>query len=239
MTSLHRPAWTHTSRVRDPAFAIQHCYEEGFRYTHGYGPNRKWVPPWDRDFVGTAVEVRDTGPPSWIEEIRVMRALWLIQLVGDVRRLATKGDNVLGWPHEDVERMSRIEREDLTGITGLPSYCTGVRRWELLRLFRRAWGTKDEACKCMCLRRPVLQTASSPKEAVDTAWTTQEPGACIMSGGDFGFMYDYGNKVIQTEPAPEIRECHPFPQASKSKYLGQTRNALQSESPGPFFFKFL
>jgi hypothetical protein len=60
-----------------------------------------------------------------------------------------------------------------------------------------------------------------------------------MTWGDVGFMYDYGNKVIQIEPAPEIREYHPFPQASEGQDLGQTRNALQSESPGPSFFKFL
>ena len=78
-TAQHISALTHAclnlylSRVRDPTLAVEHCYGEGFHYTHGYGPNRKWVPPWDRELVGVAIEVRDAGPPSWIEEIRVMR----------------------------------------------------------------------------------------------------------------------------------------------------------------------
>ena len=209
---------SYLARLRDAAFAIQHCYEEGFRYTHGYGPNRKWVPPWDREFVGTAVEVCDTGPPSWIEEMRVMRALWLIQLVGDVQCLATKDDNELGWPREEVKRMSRIEWEDLTEITGLPPFYTGVEEVRTVTDYlgefeeQRTGRTSANAEEGLYYRLP-----QPPREASDAAWTTQEPEACIMTWGNVGFMYDYGNKVIQIEPTPEIKEHHPFHGLLKAK----------------------
>jgi hypothetical protein len=245
-TAQHISVLTHAclnsylSRVRDPAFAVRHCYEEGFRYTHGYGPDRKWVPPWDREFAGTSVEIRDTGPPSWVEEMRVMRALWLIQLVGDVQRLATKDDNSLGWQCEDVKRISRIDLEDLAEITGLQPYYTGAEEVRtvtdyLRELEKQMTGRASASAE----EGPYYRLPQPPREAVGAAWTTQEPEACIMTWGGIGCMYDYGNKVIQIEPAPEIRERHPFPQASEGQDLGQTRNALQSESPGSTFFNFL
>ena len=49
----------------------------------------------------------------------VLCVLWLVQLACDVRRLATEDDSALGWPREDVERMSSIKLEDLTAATRL------------------------------------------------------------------------------------------------------------------------
>jgi hypothetical protein len=242
-TAQHISVLTHAclnsylSRVREPSFATQHCHEKGFRYTFGYGPKQKCVPPWEREFVGTPVEMRDTGPPSWVEEMRVMRALWLIQLAGDVRRLATKDDSVLGWPREDVKRVSSIEPEELAQITnpGWQPYHGGV---EEVRSVTEYLGELEEqrTVHASTKEGPYYRLPRLPGDAAGAAWTTQEPKACLMTWGGVGYTYDYGNGVVWIEPTPEIRELHQHPQASEGQNWGQTRNALESEAPGMSFF---
>jgi hypothetical protein len=240
-TAHHISVLTHAclnsylSRVRDPSFITQHCHEKGFSYTHRYRLREKWAPPWERVFVGTPVKMRDTGPPSWVEEMRVLRALWLIQLAGDVQILATNDNNALGWPREDVERISSIEPEDLTLITELPPYHGGVEEvrtvTEYLEELEEQKTVRPIAEEGLYYRLPRLL-----RDSTDAAWTTQEPEACTLTWGNVGYTYDYGNKVVRIEPTPEIREHYSFPLASEGQDWGQTRNALDSEAPGTYFF---
>lgn len=44
-------------------------------------------------------QLRDAGPPSWIEEYRVYRALWHLQLFSDVSITGAR----LNWPQSDIE----------------------------------------------------------------------------------------------------------------------------------------
>ncbi|KKK12488.1 hypothetical protein P175DRAFT_0457199 [Aspergillus ochraceoroseus IBT 24754] len=77
-------------------------------YTHG--------PPFS-GAVGTApYKPHDSGPPSWIEEYRVYRALWHLQLYSD---LLVVGDR-LNWPQSDFEylRTSHVEWNELQPIAG-------------------------------------------------------------------------------------------------------------------------
>lgn len=56
--------------------------------------------PWRLDVKGTIpYEPLDVGSPSWIEEYRVYRALWHLQLYSD---LLAAGDR-LSWPDSDLE----------------------------------------------------------------------------------------------------------------------------------------
>ncbi|KKK24891.1 hypothetical protein ARAM_000113 [Aspergillus rambellii] len=79
-----------------------------WEYTYG--------PPSPR-VVGTApYKPRDSGPPSWIEEYRVYRALWHLQLYSD---LLVAGDR-LNWPQSDFEylRTGHVEWNQLEPMDG-------------------------------------------------------------------------------------------------------------------------
>ncbi|GIJ86578.1 hypothetical protein Asppvi_005467 [Aspergillus pseudoviridinutans] len=74
--------------------------------------------------TGTAqYEPRDAGPPSWIEEYRVYRALWHLQLYSDLSIAGAR----LNWPQGDLEnwrtevtdwdRVPPVVREELRTIS--------------------------------------------------------------------------------------------------------------------------
>lgn len=69
---------SYLERLRDPSFRPLHSLDPELRYTHGYGSDRKWVPASDLVFKGTSAKVVDAGQPIWVEEMRVVRALWTI-----------------------------------------------------------------------------------------------------------------------------------------------------------------
>ncbi|KAJ4010083.1 hypothetical protein NW752_009261 [Fusarium irregulare] len=66
------------------------------------------IPVWDREAAGTPVKVVDGGQPSWREEMRALRAMWIIQLVGEVKGLVKEG-----WPEEDIDTLKQIDLVDL------------------------------------------------------------------------------------------------------------------------------
>lgn len=66
------------------------------------------IPVWDREAAGTPVKVVDGGQPSWREEMRAIRAMWIIQLVGEVKGLVKEG-----WPEEDIDTLKQIDLVDL------------------------------------------------------------------------------------------------------------------------------
>lgn len=172
--------------------------------------------------------MRDPGPPSWVEEMRVRRALWFIQLVGDVRQLAL--GNALSWSQEDIQRLSSIEPEDLTMIEGFPldqGALEEVRTvTEYLRDLRK--GDVKEG--------PFYKLPRPPTYIGSEVWTTQHPEECLMTWGGVSFMYDYGNGRILIDPTPEIRERYQNPEPSDGHIWQQTRGDLAREAPGLFFF---
>ncbi|KAJ5632140.1 hypothetical protein N7490_008479 [Penicillium lividum] len=64
----------------------------------------------------TPYESRDAGPPSWIEEYRVYRALWHLQLCSDLLVVADR----LGWAQSDLEYL-RSHHMDLDQLPGIPA----------------------------------------------------------------------------------------------------------------------
>ncbi len=56
-------------------------------------------------------KVKDVGPPSWVEEQRVIRAFWRLQVTQDLRRSGAR--SMLDWPKEDIRRLNS---EDLLSL---------------------------------------------------------------------------------------------------------------------------
>ncbi|WXC61719.1 hypothetical protein SNK03_007592 [Fusarium graminearum] len=99
-------------KLRDPSFRPLHAYDPTPHYTHDYRDTEEWVPAWDREFVGTPVSIVDTGQPTWIEEMRVVRVLWIIQLVGEMQLLVTHKPDI-GWSKDDISVLIGMGPVDL------------------------------------------------------------------------------------------------------------------------------
>ncbi|KAF9768655.1 hypothetical protein IL306_014005 [Fusarium sp. DS 682] len=97
-------------RLRGPDFRPQHLANPEDRYDrfHKRGPNGEYIEAWDQVFKGTPVKVVDAGQPTWVEEMRVVRALWYIQIVGEMHRQV----DCLDWPAEDIEGLKNMSPGD-------------------------------------------------------------------------------------------------------------------------------
>ncbi|KAM0490980.1 hypothetical protein ACHAP8_011047 [Fusarium lateritium] len=91
-------------RLRDPSFRPLHAHNPSPHYTHDYKDTEEYVPAWDREFFGTPFHVVDMGQPTWVEEMRVVRVMWIMQLVGEMQLLLDSKPNI-GWSKEDVSRL--------------------------------------------------------------------------------------------------------------------------------------
>ncbi|RBR24887.1 uncharacterized protein FIESC28_02305 [Fusarium coffeatum] len=103
------------SKVRELIRAVilpLHAYNPSPHYTHDYKDTEEWIPAWDREFVGTPVSVTDMGQPTWVEEMRVVRVMWIIQLVRDMQLLATNRPGI-GWPKDDISLLLGMGPVDL------------------------------------------------------------------------------------------------------------------------------
>ncbi|KAH7248577.1 uncharacterized protein BKA55DRAFT_569475 [Fusarium redolens] len=103
-------------RVRDPSFRPLHLVNPEDRYTSLYrpDPDGKRIRAWDQVFKGEPAKVTDAGQPTWVEEMRAVRALWVTQLVGEIK---SQKEN-LGWPTEDIEKLGRMEAADFADAVG-------------------------------------------------------------------------------------------------------------------------
>ena len=78
------------------------------RFVHACTFQNDPIPVWDREAAGTPVKVVDAGQPSWREEMRALRAMWILQLVGEIKGLVKEG-----WPEEDIDTLKQIDLVDL------------------------------------------------------------------------------------------------------------------------------
>ncbi|CAF3554100.1 hypothetical protein QX201_009495 [Fusarium graminearum] len=100
---------SYLERLRDPSFRPMHCLDPYLSYINFHGPDGKRVMAWDCVFEGTPAKVVDAGQPNWVEEMRAVRALWIIQLVGEVQYQS----HTLDWPNEDVDKLKGMSPADM------------------------------------------------------------------------------------------------------------------------------
>ncbi|KAI1072883.1 hypothetical protein LB507_011468 [Fusarium sp. FIESC RH6] len=99
-------------KLRDSSFQPLHAHKPTPHYTHDYKDTGEWIPAWDRQFVGTPVFVTHIGQPTWVEEMRVVRVMWIIQLVREMQLLATN-NTVIGWSKDDISLLLDMGPTDL------------------------------------------------------------------------------------------------------------------------------
>lgn len=114
--------------IRDPAFQPLNCSEKKpyFGLRHSEAPRLRkdyHIKPWDREFSSTKVEVVDAGQPSWVEEMRALRAMWTLQQLGELQKLAVEARDSLEWSDLDVASLGDLTPENMFA---LPSYSSLV-----------------------------------------------------------------------------------------------------------------
>ncbi|KAK8127245.1 hypothetical protein PG984_008353 [Apiospora sp. TS-2023a] len=84
------------------ALKPEHLVDKEFIYYHkqGEGGKHDYVGAWQLDPAREPFPMRDAGPPTWVEEQRVMRACWRLELFQSARVVIEAGR--LPWP-PDVE----------------------------------------------------------------------------------------------------------------------------------------
>lgn len=70
------------------------------------GPDNHYVPSWQLRPAKTPYPIQDIGPPSWVEEQRILRAFWRIELSQRLRTAARTSR--ISWPQKEIEWLDRI-----------------------------------------------------------------------------------------------------------------------------------
>ena len=78
---------------------------EPFSQPMSIGPSQN---PSDSTIESDPIQVVDAGQPSWTEEMRALRAMWTIQLVGELKRLDKET-----WSKEDIDMLKQMNAADL------------------------------------------------------------------------------------------------------------------------------
>jgi hypothetical protein len=152
-------------RLRDPKFRPLHAHDPRPHYTHGYGPNDEWVRAWDRQFIGTPVPIVDIGQPTWVEEMRVVRATWIIQLMGEVQCLVAENAETIGWSNYDVSTIRGMAPVDLFHERDGP-----ICETEPIRSAMYYLATRGDPYQDVFYRLP-----KAPTPSVNNRWVTGVP----------------------------------------------------------------
>ncbi|EFQ31464.1 hypothetical protein CGRA01v4_11055 [Colletotrichum graminicola] len=67
--------------------------------------------PWEERSDGTPYRPRDVGPPAWIEEQRVVRGLWRLQVFHELKTALSEDGT--GWSERDKREAADMTLEDL------------------------------------------------------------------------------------------------------------------------------
>ncbi|WAO97279.1 Hypothetical protein NCS54_01500100 [Fusarium falciforme] len=217
-------------RLRDPSFRPLHAFDPEPYYTHGYGPNGDWVAAWDRQFIGTPAKVVDAGQPTWVEEMRVLRAMWIIQLVGEVHRLARHKTDTVGWPAHDVEMLNHMDPADLVDRPDGPP-----NKAEEVRAAMHYLATLGDASIDVYYRLP-----RPPSYSGSTRWITALPKRKEIIWNVWGFRRNGETHPLRNgSPVPEDSTPIKRPMLNDHYRWGQTEEALQRESSGMSNFRSL
>ncbi|KAK7928506.1 hypothetical protein PG985_005504 [Apiospora marii] len=226
---------SYLARVRGPQFRPQYCPDAV--YTFGCGPEEvQWLPAWKRSFVGKPMKKSDAGPPSWVEEMRVKRALWLLQLIGDLQRAVLQKDGATRtrWPSEDMHMFLKMAPEDFIEPSNLavPSERGAFEEILSVKEFLQSLRTNEEkpTVRLGNIARQYHQLPRPPAEAMSETLATPLPERVEWLIGGQALGPD-----TRKEPGRlRLRELYKQrkPERSEARRWGQTPSCLFEEAPG-------
>ncbi|KAL5095123.1 hypothetical protein Trisim1_003732 [Trichoderma cf. simile WF8] len=214
------------ARIRDPSFRPMHAFDPPPRYQGDYihnGQEDNGAKPEDRIFVGTPVHMVDAGEPSWIEEMRALRAMWIIQFVGELQRLVGDRSGTIEWPEEDVKMLSNMDAVDLA------NKCTGYYPAEEVCTAKVYLEARGDTVNDMYYRLPRAPSATISARRTMTSPKPNEKALTV-----YGYRRDNEiHALTKGSPVPEDGE----PMLSCPFQWGQAEDDMTSTSPGVSFFR--
>ncbi|KAL7934264.1 hypothetical protein V8C35DRAFT_302162 [Trichoderma chlorosporum] len=214
-------------RIRDPSFRPMHAYDPPPDYRGPYvhnGQQVHGVKPEDRVFVGTPVHVIDAGDPSWAEEMKALRAMWIIQLTGEVQCLLQDSVGTTEWSEEDVSKLNSMDAADVVGRRGSSPF-------EEVNTALVYVKTLGDTVKSGYFRLP-----RAPSAVISVRRTVISPKPSEGTPVVYGFRRN--NEIHPlTRGAPVPKDGEPV--ANPPSKWGQTENCLLHQNPGHRAFREL
>ncbi|EHK45949.1 uncharacterized protein TrAtP1_013025 [Trichoderma atroviride] len=221
-TARHVSVLTHgclefyLARIRSPSFTpkyldhARNCIDPG-------DP----TPPCMIDFEGTPLVTADIGQPSWVEETRVSRALWFVQLANEVTLSAPqRRDPKDGAEFRNPQDFIR-ENVNHSLINGPAEEVETVMSY--LESLRTQPETKQKG--------PYYRLPRPPKGYSDAGWITPLPELRQQEWED-GQCYRlvYPNKVVEFDLPPDVKDMKDAPSRSTVARWDQTCVAIDGPS---------
>lgn len=84
-----------------------HLVEKSFEFTsHYFGDDNHYISAWQQQPEQKPFPVQDTGAPTWVEDLRVLRAFWRLQVFEDLK--AAVSESRIHWPEAGIKRLNAI-----------------------------------------------------------------------------------------------------------------------------------
>ncbi|KAH7183219.1 uncharacterized protein B0J16DRAFT_401425 [Fusarium flagelliforme] len=131
----------------------------------------------DSHVVSTPVPSADMGQPMWPEEIRVVRAMWVIKMLGELKYFVECRAETIGWSNDDVSRL-----RDKNDWSYLIRFCLGPRvefEFDATTEVKAAVGylaTRGRYRSYIYFRLP-----RAPTPSADNRWVTGIPTCSLSS----------------------------------------------------------
>lgn len=213
---------------RSRALRVLHPVDPKICYTDDYDRPDEMIRAFDRKYPGAPAKTADAGQPTWVEEMRVVRAIWIIQMVGEMRCLSANKANMI-WPDEDIDSFNKMDLIDLFRF-----YRTNYQGEEI-RSAMEYLTTLREATDDVYYRLP-RPPAASPV----TRWTTALPIPEDTTWVVRGYVKDREfHRLRPGSPVPAGARPIKAPKYSEDHSWGKTETALKCDSFGVDFFRDL
>ncbi|KAL7925714.1 hypothetical protein ACQKWADRAFT_282791 [Trichoderma austrokoningii] len=194
------------ARIRSPSF-IPKSLDDASRPIVIGGP----TPPFMDGREGTPIVTADIGPPGWVEEMRVLRALWFVQLAYEMMQSAPR------WKNSKTGAEFQSPQEFIRGNVNHSLINGPAEEVETVMLYLESLATAE----------PHYRLPRPPKGYTDVGWITPLPELRQQEWED-GHCYRliYPNKVVELDLPPDIKAVEGKPSRSTVSRWDQTCTAI-------------
>lgn len=203
--------------IRSPFF-IPKSLDNTFKHIDLGDP----TPPCMKDFEGTPLVTADIGPPGWVEETRVSRALWFVQLAHEMILSAPQWRNRYENGAEFRNPQELIRNNVNHSVINGPA-----EEVKTVMMYLESLRTQPETKQT----GPYYRLPQPPKGYSDTGWITPLPELRQQEWKD-GHCYRlvYPNKVVEFALPPDMEDMKGEPSRSTVARWDQTCVAIDGPS---------
>lgn len=126
------------------------------------------------DDGGTPVPLVDMGQPTWPEEIRVVRAMWVIQMVGELKLCVAKTSETNCWSDREISKLIKNHLLRLVCSCFEPLNEPDFDTAQEVKAAMEYLETRGEYETDIYFRLP-----RAPKPSADNRWVTGAPRATV------------------------------------------------------------